>query len=362
MDRSSIVLSMLVVAVTILQGHAMCPNDPTGNTDICDEDNETKVAGCGADLMFDLCVSADICGSTGSCGSVKHTYAKFSPAFVSRCSSSDICADDIETSYDKKVALDLCPSSSTTNKPGATKNTTAKPKPLVTVISTAVELADPTTFNKADYEAAMKKNIVLPEGSTVEVVVKGFSVAVSYELPSNITKGQATTAIALANNVTESKVEVTITSTRRLAASRRLAALVEAVIKLETAAKAKSVQSSSASVPSLKIAFIKAGLEVTPVVKVAPKVAVQVETKVVSSTGTAVQPPDAAGLSKIGTAVGGTVKVVANPTTTTTTTITTKTATTVAEEISAVSSAQSVVVDGLRLVFILGFCSHAMLV
>jgi len=170
----------------------------------------------------------------------------------------------------------------------------------------------------------MKSAIVVPKGSTVEVVVKGFSVAVSYELPSTITKGQATTAIAAANNVSESKVQVTIRSTRRLAASRRLAAQVDAVIKLETAAKAKTAHASSADATQLKTAFKKAGLEVTPVVKVAPKVAVQVETKVVSSTGTAVTAPDAAGLSNIGTAVGGTVKVTAvtTPTTVTTTTTT----------------------------------------
>jgi len=214
----------------------------------------------------------------------------------------------------------------TTPTPVTAANAQPGSKPVVTIISTHVELADPSTFDKVAFGKAMKRAIEFPEGSTVEVVVKSFSVAVIYDVAGSISKVQAITAIAAANNVPESMVEVTIIfgDPRRLAASRRLAALVDAVIKLETAAKAKIVHASSADATQLQAEFRKAGLEVTPVVKVAPKMAVQVETKVVSSTGAAVQPPSAAALLKIGKVVGGTVKVVANTATPATTTTTTK--------------------------------------
>jgi len=171
--------------------------------------------------------------------------------------------------------------------------------------------------------------IVVPGGSSIVVVLKGFEVSVTYELPSSVSKAQATKAIAAANRVPESKVHVTIRgSGRRLAASRRLAALVDATIKLETADKAKIVQKSSADSAKLKAEFKKAGLEVEPSLKVAPKVAVQLETKVVSSAGTVVQPLTALQLANVGQAIGGKVKVVTNPTTATTTTPTAKNVTT----------------------------------
>jgi len=187
MARSSIVLSMLGVLVMILQGHAMCPNDPTGNTDICDDDNETKVPGCGADLMFDLCVSTDICGSTGSCGS------KFAP----RCGSTDICADDIETpgisAYD--LMFDLC---------ATTTTITTTPKPTSTKIATK-----PETKNATKVMGKLNFKLTLPENETAASFVKNATVI------KGVAKGIATKLKVDASWVT---VVLTVaTAGRRLA-------------------------------------------------------------------------------------------------------------------------------------------------
>lgn len=254
-----------------------------------------------------------------------------------------------------------------------TTSTTTEGHLLETLISTDVEVFDPTAFNTTTFAVAMERVIGIL-GASVEAKVKGFQVGVTYELSASVSKVQATTAIAAANNVPEIDVEVSIIgSGRRLAtlpqSLRHLATVVEAKIKTGDAEKARIVKSSSTMTVPLKAEFANVGISVEPVVKVAPKVVVQVETKVVSAIGMVVQTPNAAQLAVIGNAVGGTVTVIVKTTTTVTAVMTTSlilspTTTTTKQDVYIESSSGSLRLGGLGgfwFVQILGFCSYLLL-
>jgi len=198
------------------------------------------------------------------------------------------------------------------------------------VVSAEIEISDPTLFNETAFTAAVVKSMGI--GAEVKVKVIGFKVAVTYALPASITKAQAITAIAVANNVAEKRVKVIITpgAGRRLVNAIRLSKF-SAIITLADATTAKSALASASSVVRLKAAFVLVGLVAEPAVTMAPKVTAQVKATMAMPSGsgiTAVQ-PNATQLAQIGSAIGGNVKVTAVvEETSTTTTTTTETATT----------------------------------
>merc|ERR1712023_431641 len=91
-----------------------------------------------------------------------------------------------------------------------------------------IQLSDPLTFNLHKYVEAVK------EATGVEqlpvAVVKAFEIIVKYVLPDTTAIATAKAAIAKANEVMESQVQVTKSSARRLGAERRLAMNVDVTI------------------------------------------------------------------------------------------------------------------------------------
>jgi len=201
-----------------------------------------------------------------------------------------------------------------------------KPEPEI-LISSQVEMSDLGTFEQTKFASATSKAMGVDD-SNLLVKVTGYRISVSYELPSsvNITKVQATAAIASANRVPASDVEVCLGTFAPTAclpgASRRLAPKNSVSVRMQfsDAAVAETVKASTSDLTELRIAFtnVQPPAAVSPVLKVGPSAFVQVETKVVSNPGTLVsspyklelvQAPNAAQLVSIGASVGGTVSL-----------------------------------------------------
>jgi len=130
----------------------------------------------------------------------------------------------------------------------------------------------------------------------VEVVGVDFTVEATYEFPDgmSITEAQATTAIAGANGVSESMVSVTVAAARRLTAGRRLAGVrVDAQILTDDVALASSATISSADTAALsqRLSTITGIRMVSCTIVAAPVVAVNVQTNMISSSTTPIEPP-----------------------------------------------------------------------
>jgi len=182
---------------------------------------------------------------------------------------------------------------------------------VVQQVSTDVVMADVTTFVATVYKDEMAKAAGI-DPALVEVESVGYKVEAGYSFPAVVTQREATTAIATANNVTNDRVQVTITSkSRRLQMrkqGRRLqgvdvqatitAASAAAVSTLQTTAQDASALSAALQTTSNKI--LTASVTAAPVAKVS----------VVTTMRTAATPTlDTARLQNLGTAVGGTVQV-----------------------------------------------------
>jgi len=130
-------------------------------------------------------------------------------------------------------------------------------------------------FTLDKYKEAVKKatGLELPE-----VVLKAFEIVVSYVLPDATPIAKAEIAIAKLNNVSESQVQVTQGSARRLSVGRRLAMDVDVTITVPDASKAADVQASAADTTGLES-------EIGGAVSLAkePVTLVKIETKVNSA-------------------------------------------------------------------------------
>merc|ERR1711959_825595 len=160
-------------------------------------------------------------------------------------------------------------------------------------------LSDPLTFNLDKYVEAVKKATGVAE--LPEAVVKAFEIIVKYVLPDATAIATATAAIAKANDVLESQVQVTQSSARRLGAGRRLAMNVDVTITVADKSKAAAVQTSAANATTLE-----SEIGGTVSVAKAPVTTAKVETKVKSAPSATGQL--ASQIESAGSDVGGTIK------------------------------------------------------
>eukprot|EP00929_Paragymnodinium_shiwhaense_P072763 TRINITY_DN3693_c0_g1_i10.p1 TRINITY_DN3693_c0_g1~~TRINITY_DN3693_c0_g1_i10.p1 ORF type:complete len:1984 (+),score=537.31 TRINITY_DN3693_c0_g1_i10:89-6040(+) len=163
--------------------------------------------------------------------------------------------------------------------------TTSTPSPAVSgpvIVETVVELAvamTPDAYDETAMLAAAAEAAGVDAGA-VEVETVKFEMAVGYSFDADINEAQATTAVAKANNVKESEVEVTITKLRRLRATqpqqpgRRLAGTqVDAKIVVEDQEKAKEIvktNTATGGAPPAAIAQLTTALKEEGVADVTP--------------------------------------------------------------------------------------------
>merc|ERR1712139_187428 len=167
------------------------------------------------------------------------------------------------------------------------------------ILMANIQISDPLAFDVTKYVEAVKKATGVIE--IPEAVVKAFEIVVKYVLPDATVMATAKTAIAKANHVVESQVQVTQSSARRLGAVRRLAMNVDVTITVPDKTKAAAVQTSAANATALES-------EIGGAVSVAkaPATTVKVETKVKSAPSVTGQL--ASQIENAGSDVGGTIK------------------------------------------------------
>jgi len=162
-----------------------------------------------------------------------------------------------------------------------------------------IHLSDPLTFDLNKYVEAVKKATGVAQ--LPEAVVKAFEIIVKYVLPDATAIATAKAAIAKANDVLESQIQLTQSSARRLGAGRRLAMNVDVTITVPDKSKAAAVQTSAANATTLE--FEIGG---TVSVAKAPVTTARVETKVKSAPSATGQL--ASQIESAGSDVGGTIK------------------------------------------------------
>jgi hypothetical protein len=119
-------------------------------------------------------------------------------------------------------------------------------------LMTEIEFSNPNAtraFTLDKKVEAVKKatGVELPEA-----VLKGFEIIAKYALPDATPIAKAKVAIANANNVSESQVQVTQSSARRLGVGRRLPVNVDGTITAPDGSKAASVQTSAENTAELE--------------------------------------------------------------------------------------------------------------
>merc|ERR1711904_495352 len=124
---------------------------------------------------------------------------------------------------------------------------------------------------------------------------------VKYVLPDATLISKAKAAIAKANDVSESRVQVAQSGSRRLGAGRRLAMNVDVTITVPDKSKAAAVQTSAANAATLE-----SEIGGTVSVAKAPVTTAKVETKLKSAPSAAAQL--ASQIESVGSDVGGTIK------------------------------------------------------
>jgi len=228
---------------------------------------------CGAWQTYECCLKE----SFGSCGSdmqgkistlmgtMKKTYAGMLPG-LAECASS------------------TCSSST--------------PAEVETTLMAHIHLSDPLAFSVDKYIEAVKK--VTGVAQLPEAVVKVFEILVKYALPAATEIAAAKAAIAKANGVSETQVQVAQTSARRLGA-RRLSTNVDVTITVPDKTKAAAVQTSASNATALGSEL---GGEVS--ITSAPVTTALVETKVKSSPSAASKLVSQ--IESAGPDVGGTIK------------------------------------------------------
>jgi len=196
---------------------------------------------------------------------------------------------------------------------GSSATCPAKPAVIETNFDVKVTINEATKFDAKKYKEQLGAETGV-QAENVEIVKSEFVVEVAFKFTADkpITKVDATKAIALAWNVNQSMVVVTILTGRRLNEIRHLSATdtkVTAQLKTEDPAKADSVKTSAASGGSGTAAVTSqlktvAKLDVTVAVEKQPTLDVKITTKVKSKK--TVSKPDATKLEKVAKAAGGT--------------------------------------------------------
>jgi len=173
------------------------------------------------------------------------------------------------------------------------------PAEVETTLMASIQISNPFAFSLDKYVAAVKKATGVSQ--LPEAMLQAFEIIVKYTLPDATATAAAKAAIAKANGVEESQVEVARSGARRLGAGRRLAMNVDVTITVPDRATAAAVQTSAANT-------IKLGSQLRGSVSVAkaPVATAKVETKVKSAPSATSQL-----VSQIESAssdVGGTIK------------------------------------------------------
>merc|ERR1712072_743470 len=150
------------------------------------------------------------------------------------------------------------------------------PAEVETTLMAHVQVSDPLAFSLDKYVEAVKKATGVTQ--LPEAVLTAFEIIVKYILPDATAMATAKAAIAEANGVEESQVEVAQSGARRLGAGRRLAMNVDVTITVPDKEKAAAVQTSAANTAAL-------GSQLGGSVSVAkaPVATAKVETKVKSA-------------------------------------------------------------------------------
>merc|ERR1711959_100991 len=178
----------------------------------------------------------------------------------------------------------------------------SQPTPVEEVETTLmahIHISDPLAFDVNTYVEAVKKATGVAQ--LPEAVVKAFEIVVKYVLPDVTSMATARAALAKANDVLETQIQVAQSDARRLGAGRRLGMNVDVTITVPDKSKAAAVQTSAANV-----AVLESELGGTVSVAKAPVATAKVETKVKSApsvTGQLVSQIESAGSD-----VGGTIK------------------------------------------------------
>lgn len=160
-------------------------------------------------------------------------------------------------------------------------------------------MSDPLAFNLTMYVEAVKKATGVAQ--LPEAVLKAFEIVVKYILPDATEIAVAKAAIAKANGVEDSQVEITQSGARRLGAGRRLATNVDVTITVPDKEKAAAVQTSAANTTTLESQL---GGSVS--VAKAPVATAKVETKVKTAPSASSQLVSQ--IENAGSDVGGTIK------------------------------------------------------
>jgi len=204
----------------------------------------------------------------------------------------------MKTQYDAILpGLAKCASATCSSQSQAGPSPT--PAEVETTLMADIQISDPLAFNLDKYVEAVKKATGVAQ--LPEAVVKAFEIVVKYVLPDATVIATAKAAIAKANDVSESQVQVTQSSARRLGAGRRLAMNVDVTITVPDKSKAAAVQTSAANVAALE-----SEIGGTVSVAKAPVATAKVETKVKSAPSATGQL--ASQIESAGSDVGGTIK------------------------------------------------------
>jgi len=263
---------------------------------------------------FVCCIKGkyDACGVSGIETYLNTMSTSMSAAYPSLSS----CSND----------LSQCPGSST----GSSTGGSTTPTYVDTVLTAALEMADPTAFNMADYITAVKASSSSDE---VTAVLKAWEIVVKYAVPDGTTEASLKSAIATTMSVLESAITIVMGSGRRLSPERRLATNADVTITATDAANAKALKTSAASTES-KTALGEAVGGSISVVE-APKAVAKIETTVKTEDSKASQLTTQ--LASAGAAAGGTITATVKTTGTSTTGGTDTTSSTVSSATAAVS-------------------------
>lgn len=184
--------------------------------------------------------------------------------------------------------------------------------------SAAITMDDPTLFDAHAYEAALAQELGVPK-EVVTTSVTGYLVSITYEFAVNFVEQQLRAALASVTHVGAESIVLSVTGganpsqpeecCRRLSADgRRLATTVAAEIQVTDAATAKNVKQVLAT-DALNANLAESGGSDVPVVKTAPSVTVNTETKIHVAAGQTVAAPTSTQLATVGSKVGGAVVV-----------------------------------------------------
>lgn len=174
------------------------------------------------------------------------------------------------------------------------------PAEVETTLMAHIHISDPLAFNLTMYAEAVKKATGVAQ--LPEAVLKAFEIIAKYVLPDATEIATAKAAIAKANGVEDSQVEVVQSGgVRRLGAGRRLAMNVDVTITVPDREKAAAVQTSAANATTL-------GSQLGGSVSVAeaPVTTAKVETKVKSAPSATSQLVSQ--IESAGSDIGGTIK------------------------------------------------------